>query len=76
MGLSLLNVISKSNLRVFNPNLLGNILKRQNKLESTRLFCNNMYKKPIDTSKKVIYLFTYAIYLNINVLLKYENFLN
>lgn len=53
MGLSLLNVISKSRIRIYKPKLLGNYLGRHTELKCTRLMSSFLQKKPIDTSKNV-----------------------
>lgn len=53
MGLSLLNVISKSRIRIYKPNLLDNYLGRHTELKCTRLMSNCLQKKPIDTTKNV-----------------------
>lgn len=65
MGLSLLNVISKSNFRIYKPNFLCNYLGRHKEIQCIRFFSYNLQKKPIDTYKKVINLFINIIKLNI-----------
>lgn len=57
MGLSLLNVISKSNFRIYKPKLLGNFIGRHKELRCTRLMSNYLQKLPIDTSKQVSNLY-------------------
>lgn len=53
MGLSLLNIISKSNFRILKPKLLGNYVGMNKELGCTRYMCNYLRKIPITTSKKV-----------------------
>lgn len=57
MGLSLLNIISKSNIRVYKPKLLNNYFGRCQELRCTRFMSNYLKKSPLDTSRKVIYYF-------------------
>lgn len=57
MGLSLLNVISKSNFRIYKPKLLNNYIGRHKELQCTRFMSNYLQKLPIDTPKKVSNLF-------------------
>lgn len=57
MGLSLLNIISKSNIRIYKPKLLNNYFGRRLELGCVRFMSNCLQKTPLDTSRKVIYLF-------------------
>lgn len=53
MGLSLLNVISKSNFRIYKPKLLSNYFSTHKELRCTRLMTNHLHTTPKETSKKV-----------------------
>lgn len=53
MGLSMLNIISKSNFRILRPKLLGNYVGTTKELGCTRYMSNYLRKIPIATSKKV-----------------------
>lgn len=57
MGLSLLNIISKSNVRIFKPRLLSNCFGMHKELRCTRLMSNYLLKTPIEKSRKVNHLF-------------------
>ncbi|XP_015379016.1 PREDICTED: paraplegin [Diuraphis noxia] len=52
MGLSLLNIISKSNFRILKPKLLGNYVGTNKEFRCTRYMSNYLRKIPIATSKK------------------------
>lgn len=54
MGLSLLNVFSKSNFRICKPKLFRNYFATHTQeLRCSRLMSNCLHKTPIETSKKV-----------------------
>lgn len=54
MGLSLLNSLFKSNLRICKPKLLRNYFAlHTQELRCNRLMSNYLHKKPIEISKKV-----------------------
>lgn len=57
MGLSLLNIISKSNFRIFKPKLLNNYIGMHKELKCTRLMSNYLHRTPIEKSRKVNHLF-------------------
>jgi hypothetical protein len=57
MGLSLFNIISKSNVRLFKPKLLGNYTGAYKELRYTRLMSNYLLKTPKEKSSKVNNLF-------------------
>jgi len=57
MGLSLLNIISKSNFRILKPKLLGNYVRTHKEFGCTRYMSNYLHKIPVATSKKVNHLF-------------------
>uniref|UniRef100_A0A2S2QSI4 Paraplegin n=1 Tax=Sipha flava TaxID=143950 RepID=A0A2S2QSI4_9HEMI len=54
MGLSLFNIISKSNVRLFKPKLLGNYTGAYKELRYTRLMSNYLLKTPKEKSSKFI----------------------
>lgn len=53
MGLSMLNVILKSNFRLFKPKLLSNFCERNKEFKCTRFMSNYLQKTPVNTTKKV-----------------------
>jgi len=57
MGLSLLNIISKSNFRILRPKLLGSYVGTNKEFGCTKYMSNYLRKIPITTSKKVNNLF-------------------
>lgn len=66
MGLSLLNVISKSNFRICKPKLLSSYILRHKELQCTRFMSNYLQKLPTDTSKKVsdlFFIFNFCLFL-------------
>ncbi|VVC30093.1 ATPase, AAA-type, core,Peptidase, FtsH,Peptidase M41, FtsH extracellular,Peptidase M41,P-loop containing [Cinara cedri] len=72
MGLSLLNIILKSNIRIHKPKLPNIYFSKQQELKCVRFMSNCLQKTPIDTSKKYTTIKKEIININ-KVLLRYTH---